>query len=302
MQAKITTFDLTSTQTATSVTTTSSSNQVNAAELLLKRHREYKIEIDLLQPKAQKFLAKSDDLLKQMSQSSNQTEIKSKIEAIKLMNRSLFETWQSRQDLYEQNLEYNKLLKEIKWLDAWLSSKDSFVNTDMLGDSVSAVEKLLKQHDDFASMLQAMENRFDSLKRENKLEKTLKEIREKEMAQKQQQDAQLELEKRKEAERKKKIDKKRQDDRRRTQEIISIVTTVDSGLQLVSDPSLDNANDPQVKKSSTGFNLQVENQTQMNNGHSFESVEVVSQQNQPNKVRNKKDRNRTRYFLHFFLI
>ncbi len=69
-----------------------------------------------------------------------------------------------------------------------------------------------------------MEHRFENLKRENKLEQTLKEIKRKELEHKQQSDAQYEQEKKKEVERKKKLEKRRQDDRRRTQEIISIVT------------------------------------------------------------------------------
>ena len=290
MSTKITSSDLSSNSSA-------NNSEVNAAESLLKRHREYKIEIDSLQPKVQKFLQKSDDLKKQFEQNQSvQNEIKSKTDTIRSLNRNLFDTWQSRQELYEQNLEYNKLLKEVKILDSWLSSKDSFVNTDVLGDSVSSVEKLLKQHDDFNNMLLAMEQRFDNLKKENKLEKILREIKQKELAQKQQADAQVEQEKKKDAERKKKIDKRRQDDRRRTQEIISIVTTVDSNnLQPIS--PIDN-NVEQIKKSATSYNIQIE-QVKSN-----ETIELIQQQppqqiqagNQAptNKIRNKKDRNRTR--------
>jgi spectrin beta len=209
--------------------------EVNNVEMLIKRNREYRLEIDLQQPKMQKFLAKSDDLLAQarkIASAAGQNEIRSKTDALIGANRSLLDTWQSRQDLYEQNLEYFKLLREIKVLDAWLSSKDAFVNTDVLGDNVLSTETLLKQHSDFEQMLNAMEVRFESLKRENRLERTLKELRQKELASKRQADAQFEEEKKKDAERKRKLEKRRQDERRRTQEIIANVSSMNANLNL----------------------------------------------------------------------
>ena len=47
-------------------------SEVNNAELLIKRHKELKTEIDLQQPKLSKFIAKSDNL-------TNQNEIKGKL-------------------------------------------------------------------------------------------------------------------------------------------------------------------------------------------------------------------------------
>jgi hypothetical protein len=219
MLVKITSSDLSGAQLS----------EVNNAELLIKRHKEHKTEIDLQQPKLQKFIAKSDDLVSQARKLGNltsQNETKSKIEAIVEANRNLLDTWQSRQELYEQNLEYFKFMREIKLLDAWLSSKDGFVNTDMLGgDSISSVETMMKQHSDFEQMLLSMADRFESLKQENKLERTLKELKEREMASKKRADAQFEEEKKKDMERKRKMEKRRQDDRRRTQEIIANVSS-----------------------------------------------------------------------------
>ena len=147
-----------------------------------------------------------------------------KVEAIRGTNRNLLETWQSRHELYEQNLECNKLLREIRLLDAWLSSKDGCVHTDLLGDNVASVEALLRQHDDFEGMLAAMEGRFGSLRGEDRLERTLRAIRERERESKEEQERNFEQERRREAERRRKVEKRRQDERRRTQEIISIVS------------------------------------------------------------------------------
>ena len=203
-------------------------SEVNNAELLIKRHKEHKAEIDLQQPKIHKFVQKSDELASQarkLANTTSQHEVKSKIDTIIALNRNLLDTWQSRQELYEQNLEYFKFLREIKLLDTWLSSKDGFVHTDVLGDSVSSVETMVKQHHDFEQMLLSMADRFEHLQQENKLEKSLKELKQREMASKQQADAQFEEEKKKDMERKRKMEKRRQDDRRRTQEIIANVSS-----------------------------------------------------------------------------
>ena len=64
------------------------------------------------------------------------------------------------------------------------------------------------------------------------MEKTLKELEQKELASKQQADAQFEEEKKKDAERKRKLEKRRQDDRRRTQEIIANVSSMNTNLNL----------------------------------------------------------------------
>jgi hypothetical protein len=74
-------------------------------------------------------------------------------------------------------------------------------------------------------MLKAMEARFEALKRENKLEKTLRELKERENAQRVQADMQLEEERRKDAERRRKLELRRQDERRRTQEIIANISS-----------------------------------------------------------------------------
>jgi len=293
MLIKITSLDLN--------TSATNGGEVNSAEFLIKRHREFKIEIEMQQTKLQKFTSKAEDLLRN-AMPQTQTEIKSKIEVISSANRNLLETWQSRHDLYEQNLEYNKLFREIKLLDAWLSSKDSYVSTDLLGDSVQSVDGLIKQHVDFERMLNAMGNRFDSLKKENRLEKTLKELKKRELEHKKQSDAQLEDEKKKEIERKKKMEKRRQEDRRRTQEIISIVNAppaiVNNGL-MQNIVSSNNNEMPASEISKQIRDEQSESQPASNRQSALLSVENHISVNSPvstssSNLKTRKDRNRTR--------
>ncbi len=288
MLNKITSADLSTSSSASS--SSSDSNNVSNAESLIKRHKEFKLEIEIQQQaKIQKFLAKSEDLLSKTRKGVKMSEIKSKIESIQIANKNLLDTWQSRQDLYEQNLEYNKLMREIKLLDTWLSSKDSFVNTDLLGDSLTSVEELIKQHGDFENMLKAMEQRFGILKQESKLERNLRELKQKEILSKQKANDQFEQEKKRDQERKKRLEQRRQDERRKTQEIMAIVAS-SSNQQLPQSVSIQidqiqNNDEPTmlpqlIKHASSTLNLN--------------SIQTSSEQQHLTVVRNKKDRNRTR--------
>ena len=215
----------------------------------------------------------------------------------------MLDTWQSRQELYEQNLEYFKFLREIKLLDAWLSSKDGFVNTDMLGDSVSSVETMLKQHGDFEQMLVSMAERFEGLKQENKLERTLKELKQRELASKQRADAQFEEEKRRDLERKRKMEKRRQDDRRRTQEIIANVSSTSQSSNVMLNQSLGVMTSASQLVGSMDSELNLASQreavavavvpaTVVSGG--MTTTTTTTSQHQVAALRAKKDRNRTR--------
>ncbi len=286
-------------ETLTTITSYELANDVPSAEHLLRRNRDHKTEIDLHQVKIQRFLAKGDELLN-IKKTNFHADVKGKIDAINAANRTLIETWQSRQDLYEQNLEFNKLSRDIKILDDWLTSKDSYVHTDILGDSLTSVESLMKQHVDFEKMLDAMDTRFESLKRETKLEKAFKELKQREMAHKQNADLQFEAEKKKENERKKKIEKRRQEERRRTQEIIAQQVLITLSPNSNSRPTSDNSKalqDNQADGSSLINEVTTGKMpifTSPVNASKQDDTELKLQKTTPTAYRAKKDRNRTR--------
>jgi spectrin beta len=262
-----------------------------SAELLIKRHKEFKSEIDTQQVKVAKFVAKSKELCETKLSGEDVADVNAKIETVTTGMRNLQETWHARADLYEQNLEYNKLLREIKLLDAWLSAQDAVAHTDVLGDSVSAVEALIKQHADFESTLNAMRSRFDLLSRESKLEVAMRELREREAVSKQKADAQIELEKKKEAERKKRLEQRRMDDRRRTQEIVAnIQQTQQQQPTTVSIPIEYNDSTGEINSLSQVMTPKASNEPVQQT----QPQVAVSSQAPSNAVRNKKDRNRTR--------
>ena len=145
------------------------------------------------------------------------------------------------------------------------------------------------------------------------MEKTLNEIKKRELENKQQSDAQFEQEKKKEAERKKKLEKRRQDDRRRTQEIISIVTAPQGALQTApqiyqgseephASATISNTNNAK-KIASTSFTKNIEatsfvNETIEENKLQTNEQTVATASIAANAtttaIKSRKDRNRTR--------
>ena len=155
-------------------------------------------------------------------------QVRLKAETIASGMRDLVEAWHARNELYEHNVECERLVRELRALDAWLCAQDALVHhtEHLLGgghESVEGVEALLKRHDDLESTLAAMRPRFELISRESRPEKALRELREREAASRRQAHAQLQIERRREAERKKRLEQRRVDERRRTQEIIAIV-------------------------------------------------------------------------------
>ena len=205
-------------------------------DMAMRRHGELRADIDAAQQRIGAFLAKTKQQMAEstsISSSSKKTlkELGEHHEAIAALNTSLLDTWHSRHAVYEEMLEHAKLAKEIRRLDEWLTShggallsapdnnNDNDNNKDDMNDE--QLDALIKQHDELANMLAAMEERFAALKRDSsKLDARLAELREREAANQRRALQQHELERSREAERKRRVHARRMDERRRTQEII----------------------------------------------------------------------------------
>ena len=50
-------------------------------------------------------------------------------------------------------------------LDTWLNYREEILNSAGLGDSIDAVEELIRKHDDFEKTVEAQEDKFNAIKR-----------------------------------------------------------------------------------------------------------------------------------------
>ncbi|XP_047920914.1 spectrin beta chain, non-erythrocytic 5 [Anser cygnoides] len=146
-------------------------NDVLGAELLIKRHEEYKREIEKQWLKYEEMQRAGDDLMKNGHFMS--VEIEEKLLELSELMKKVKESWNMRKELYEENWEIQLLRRELEQAEAWLTAKESFLSDPSYGDSVSEVEELLKKHHDFEKMLAAQEEKFAQLSRKTKREMNL---------------------------------------------------------------------------------------------------------------------------------
>ncbi|NWV85162.1 SPTN5 protein, partial [Dasyornis broadbenti] len=146
-------------------------NDVLGAELLIKRHEEYKREIEKQWLKYEEMQQAGGDLMKNGHFMS--VEIEEKLLELTELMKKVKESWDMRKVLYEENWEIQLLRRELEQAEAWLAAKESFLSDPSYGDSVSEVEELLKKHHDFEKMLAAQEEKFAQLSRKTKREMNL---------------------------------------------------------------------------------------------------------------------------------
>ncbi|XP_051647894.1 spectrin beta chain, non-erythrocytic 5 isoform X2 [Manacus candei] len=146
-------------------------NDVLGAELLIKRHEEYKREIEKQWLKYEEMQRAGGDLVKNAHFMS--VEIEEKLLELSELMKKVKESWDMRKVLYEENWEIQLLRRELEQAEAWLTAKESFLSDPNYGDSVSEVEELLKKHHDFEKMLAAQEEKFAQLSRKTKREMNL---------------------------------------------------------------------------------------------------------------------------------
>jgi len=58
-----------------------------------------------------------------------------------------------------------QLKREMDQLDIWLNFREAALADDNLGDSIDAVEELLRKHDDFEKTVEAQEDKFNAIRR-----------------------------------------------------------------------------------------------------------------------------------------
>ena len=58
-----------------------------------------------------------------------------------------------------------QLRRDMDQLDTWLNYREGILSSAGLGDSIDAVEELIRKHDDFEKTVEAQEEKFNAIKR-----------------------------------------------------------------------------------------------------------------------------------------
>nr|XP_056707864.1 spectrin beta chain, non-erythrocytic 5 [Euleptes europaea] len=143
-------------------------NDLLGAELLIKRHEEYKHDIEKQWLKYEELQESGRSWVKAGHFMSIQ--IEEKLSELLEMMSKVRESWEMRKELYKENWEIQLLRRELDQAEAWLTTREGFLSDSGYGHSISDVEQLLKKHQDFEKVLEAQEEKFAKLNRKTKRE------------------------------------------------------------------------------------------------------------------------------------
>ncbi|XP_014671019.1 PREDICTED: spectrin alpha chain, non-erythrocytic 1-like [Priapulus caudatus] len=128
----------------------------------LQLHQELKIE---LEGRGLEFLGvhrQGEDILKQHDLVAG-SDVRNSLEKLEEIQAGLSEEWHETQALLCQCHSFQVFKEHVDEAEAWLATKEAYLNNENLGESVADVRALMKKHDDFNRSLQAQEGVIDQL-------------------------------------------------------------------------------------------------------------------------------------------
>lgn len=136
---------------------------VVAAELLIERHKEHKVEIDARGDAFKQFYNTGNRLINNGHFLSQ--DIENRILTLQQRMDFLNNTWINRSIIYDQNLDVQLFKREANSLDNWLMVREGTLRDGKIGDTIIQVEDLIRKHEDFEKTIIAQEEKFQALKR-----------------------------------------------------------------------------------------------------------------------------------------
>ncbi|KMY97354.1 uncharacterized protein Dsimw501_GD13758, isoform J [Drosophila simulans] len=133
---------------------TQSPSTINDCETQLELHQERKVEIEGRQ-EAFAGLKQQGEQLSTRPQQQQPENVRKYLLVLEELHQTLNEAWSERaRDLTEAH-QLQLFKAQVEQVEIWLANKEAFLNNDDLGDSYTAVERLLKKHDEFEKLLHA---------------------------------------------------------------------------------------------------------------------------------------------------
>ncbi|XP_043649951.1 spectrin beta chain, non-erythrocytic 5 isoform X4 [Drosophila teissieri] len=133
---------------------TQSPSTINDCETQLELHQERKVEIEGRE-EAFAGLKQQGDQLSTRPQQQQPENVRRYLLVLEELHQTLNEAWSERaRDLTEAH-QLQLFKAQVEQVEIWLANKEAFLNNDDLGDSYTAVERLLKKHDEFEKLLHA---------------------------------------------------------------------------------------------------------------------------------------------------
>ncbi|NXT27258.1 SPTB1 protein, partial [Syrrhaptes paradoxus] len=141
---------------------------VSSVELLMKYHQGIRAEVDAREKNFSTCIELGKKLLQRKHQDS--PEIKAKLVELVEKRRSMMETWEQRWDRLRLLLEVCQFSRDASVAESWLMAQEPYLASSDYGQTVDAVEKLLKRHEAFEKSSATWEERIAALRKLTTLE------------------------------------------------------------------------------------------------------------------------------------
>ncbi|NXP63969.1 SPTB1 protein, partial [Chloropsis cyanopogon] len=141
---------------------------VSSVELLMKYHQGIKAEVDARGKNFTDCIELGKKLLQRKHQES--PEIKAKLVELVDKRRAMMETWEQRWERLRLLLEVCQFSRDASVAESWLMAQEPYLASSDYGQTVDAVEKLLKRHEAFEKSSATWEERIAALRKLTTLE------------------------------------------------------------------------------------------------------------------------------------
>ncbi|XP_032604878.3 spectrin beta chain, erythrocytic [Taeniopygia guttata] len=141
---------------------------VSSVELLMKYHQGIKAEVDARGKNFTNCIELGKKLLQRKHQDS--PEIKVKLVELVDKRKAMMETWEQRWERLRLLLEVCQFSRDASVAESWLIAQEPYLASSDYGQTVDAVEKLLKRHEAFEKSSATWEERIAALRKLTTLE------------------------------------------------------------------------------------------------------------------------------------
>ncbi|NXI46190.1 SPTB1 protein, partial [Galbula dea] len=141
---------------------------VSSVELLMKYHQGIRAEVDARGKNFTTCIELGKKLLQRKHQDS--PEIKAKLLELVEKRKTMMEMWEQRWDRLRLLLEVCQFSRDASVAESWLMAQEPYLASSDYGQTVDAVEKLLKRHEAFEKSSATWEERIAALRKLTTLE------------------------------------------------------------------------------------------------------------------------------------
>uniref|UniRef100_A0A8B9Z1Q5 Uncharacterized protein n=1 Tax=Buteo japonicus TaxID=224669 RepID=A0A8B9Z1Q5_9AVES len=136
---------------------------VSSVELLMKYHQGIRAEVDARGKSFTTCIELGKKLLQRKHQDS--PEVRAKLVELVEKRKAMMETWEQRWDRLRLLLEVCQFSRDASVAESWLMAQEPYLASSDYGQTVDAVEKLLKRHEAFEKSSATWEERIAALRK-----------------------------------------------------------------------------------------------------------------------------------------